>query len=104
MHSHPFDYDYIIVGSGFGGSVSALRLAQKGYSVAVLESGKRWHPEEYPRSNWNLKKYLWMPRLGFYGIQRINILKDFCFDKAHHVLGMHPTSKIVRQEEEGGPN
>ncbi len=77
MHSHPFDYDYIIVGSGFGGSVSALRLAQKGYSVAVLESGKRWKAGEFPKSNWNLRKYLWMPRLGFYGIQRINILNDF---------------------------
>ncbi len=77
MHSHPFDFDYIIVGSGFGGSVSALRLAQKGYSVAVIESGKRWRSEDFPRTNWNLRKYLWMPRLGFYGIQRINILNDF---------------------------
>lgn len=77
MHSHPFDFDYIIIGSGFGGSVSALRLAQKGYSVAVLESGKRWQAHEFPKTNWNLRKYLWMPRLGFYGIQRINILNDF---------------------------
>ncbi|MCB1138745.1 MAG: GMC family oxidoreductase [Leptospiraceae bacterium] len=75
--SSHFDYDYIIVGSGFGGSVSALRLAQKGYRVAVLEAGKRWKSEEFPKTNWNLRKYLWMPRIGFYGIQRINILNDF---------------------------
>lgn len=78
LHRSPrFDYDFIIIGSGFGGSVSALRLAQKGYSVAVIESGKRWRSEDFPKTNWNLRKYLWMPRLGFYGIQRINILNDF---------------------------
>ncbi|TGM53589.1 GMC family oxidoreductase [Leptospira adleri] len=72
-----YDYDYVIVGSGFGGSVSAMRLNQKGYSVAVLESGKRWRSEDFPKSNWSLNKYLWMPRIGFYGIQRLNLLKDF---------------------------
>lgn len=72
-----YDYDYVIVGSGFGGSVSAMRLSQKGYSVAVLESGKRWRSEDFPKSNWSLNKYLWMPRIGFYGIQRLNLLKDF---------------------------
>ncbi|MCB1165553.1 MAG: GMC family oxidoreductase [Leptospiraceae bacterium] len=73
----PREFDFIIIGSGFGGSVSALRLAQKGYSVAVLESGKRWKASEFPETNWNLRKYLWMPKLGFYGIQRINILNNF---------------------------
>ncbi len=72
-----YDYDAIVVGSGFGGSVSAMRLSQKGYSVGLFESGKRWPNRQYPKTNWNLRKYLWMPKLGFYGIQRINILKDF---------------------------
>lgn len=73
----PYDFDFIIVGSGFGGSVSAMRLSQKGYSVGVIESGKRWNSNEFPKTNWSLKKYLWMPKLGFYGIQRLNLLKDF---------------------------
>ncbi|TGL62842.1 GMC family oxidoreductase [Leptospira sarikeiensis] len=72
-----FDYDHIIVGSGFGGSVSAMRLSQKGYSVLVIESGKRWTAKDFPKTNWSVHKYLWMPRLGFYGIQRLNLLKDF---------------------------
>jgi cholesterol oxidase len=76
-HSISYDYDYIVVGSGFGGSVSALRLAQKGYSVLVLESGKRWKATDFPKTNWSLRKYLWMPMFGFYGIQRINLLNDF---------------------------
>jgi len=69
-------YDYIVIGSGFGGSVSALRLAQKGYSVAVLESGKRYRNEDFPKTNWNLWKFLWLPGLAMYGIQRLNLLKN----------------------------
>ncbi|MDZ4728021.1 MAG: GMC oxidoreductase [Leptospira sp.] len=72
-----YDFDYIVIGSGFGGSVSALRLAQKGYSVLVIESGKRWTATDFPKTNWSIRKYLWMPMLGFYGIQRINLLNDF---------------------------
>ncbi|EMY14727.1 NAD(P)-binding Rossmann-like domain protein [Leptospira weilii str. Ecochallenge] len=71
-----YDYDYIVVGSGFGGSVSALRLSQKGYKVAVLESGKRWNSSEFPKTNWNLRKFLWFPKLFCFGIQRINFLND----------------------------
>ncbi|MGE3724166.1 MAG: GMC oxidoreductase [Candidatus Sericytochromatia bacterium] len=71
-----FDYDYIVIGSGFGGSVSALRLAQKGYTVAVLESGKRWADHDFPKTNWQLDKFLWMPKFRFFGIQRLNLLKD----------------------------
>lgn len=61
------DYDYLIVGSGFGGSVSALRLAEKGYKVAVLEMGRRWTAKDFPASNLDLKRYLWEPRLGLRG-------------------------------------
>ncbi|MEO8842804.1 MAG: GMC family oxidoreductase [Kofleriaceae bacterium] len=61
------DYDYVVVGSGFGGSVSALRLAEKGYSVAVIEMGKRWRPEDFPKTTWNLRRWMWRPRLGLYG-------------------------------------
>jgi len=70
-------FDFMVIGSGFGGSVSALRLAEKGYSVCVLESGKRWKPEDFPKTNWDVKKFLWAPVIGCHGIQRIWLLKDF---------------------------
>ncbi|MHB8875286.1 MAG: FAD-dependent oxidoreductase [Myxococcaceae bacterium] len=70
------NFDFIIVGSGFGGSVSALRLSEKGYRVAVVEMGKRWTAEQFPRTNWNSKKFFWAPSLGRYGIQRITLLRD----------------------------
>jgi cholesterol oxidase len=57
-----FTYDYIVIGSGFGGSVSALRLAEKGYSVCVIECGKRWRPQDFPRTNWAFWKYLTCPQ------------------------------------------
>jgi len=72
----PKTYDYIIIGSGFGGSVSALRLAEKGYSVLVIEQGKRYQTEDFPKSNWNLRKYFWAPMVGLYGIQAMTLLKD----------------------------
>jgi cholesterol oxidase len=71
-----YDCDFLIVGSGFGGSVSALRLAEKGYDVTVIEAGKRWRTEDFPRTNWNLRKFLWLPSLFCYGIQRLTLLKD----------------------------
>ncbi|MGY3230241.1 cholesterol oxidase [Luteibacter sp. HA06] len=61
------DYDYIVIGSGFGGSVGALRLAEKGYRVAVIEQGRRWTPSTLPRTNWNLSRWLWAPSLGLRG-------------------------------------
>jgi cholesterol oxidase len=68
-------YDYIIIGSGFGGSVAALRLAQKGYRVAVLEKGKRYQPQDFAKTNWNFRKYFWLPQLKFYGIQCMTLLR-----------------------------
>ncbi len=69
-------FDFVIVGSGFGGSVSALRLAQKGYSVAVLERGRRFRDQDFAKSTWNLRRYLWAPRLGLRGILQISPFKD----------------------------
>ncbi|MBX3191999.1 MAG: GMC family oxidoreductase [Labilithrix sp.] len=74
-----FDFDFVIVGSGFGGSVSALRLTEKGYRVCVLEMGKRWKREDFPKSNWNLRKYFWRPGLGMYGILQMTLVKDAFF-------------------------
>ena len=70
------DYDVVIVGSGFGGSVTALRLTEKGYRVGVLEAGRRYADEEFAKTSWNLRKFLWAPRLGMYGIQRIHLLRN----------------------------
>ena len=70
------EYDVVVVGSGFGGSVAALRLTEKGYRVGVLEAGRRFRPEDFPRTNWNVRRYLFMPRLGLRGIQRLTLLDD----------------------------
>jgi len=70
------DYDWLIIGSGFGGSVSALRLAEKGYRVAVLEQGKRYRDEQYAESTWQLRRWLWAPYLGLRGIFRLTPFKD----------------------------
>ena len=71
-----FDYDYLIIGSGFGGSVAALRLAEKGYRVGVLERGRRFREGEYPATNWELWNWLWKPKLGCTGIQEMTLLKN----------------------------
>lgn len=69
------EYDVVVVGSGFGGSVAALRLTEKGYRVVVLEAGRRFADHEFA-SSWHLRTFLWAPALGCYGIQRIHVLKD----------------------------
>ncbi len=71
-----YDYDWVVVGSGFGGSVSALRLAEKGYKVAVLECGKRFSDKDFPKSTWDIRRYFWAPRLGLRGIFRLSTFKD----------------------------
>ncbi len=69
-------YDYIIIGSGFGGSVSAMRLAEKGYSVLVIEKGKNFSNADFPVTNWNFKKFFWAPLLKWYGFQKITFFKN----------------------------
>ncbi len=71
-----YDYDWVVVGSGFGGSVSALRLAEKGYDVAVLECGKRFTDDDFPKSTWDSKRYFWAPRAGMKGIFRLSLFRD----------------------------
>ncbi|MFI1208986.1 GMC oxidoreductase [Streptomyces sp. NPDC020802] len=74
MPKDAYDYDVIVVGSGFGGSVTALRLTEKGYRVGVLEAGRRFTRDTLPKNSWDLRNYLWAPKLGMYGLQRIHLL------------------------------
>lgn len=76
-------FDYIIIGSGFGGSVSALRLTEKGYKVLVIEKGQRKRQTDFPKSNWNIRKYLWLPILKCFGIQQLHF-----FNKAFILSGV----------------
>src|SRR3954466_15155869 len=72
--SAAYDYDVLVIGSGFGGSVSALRLTEKGYRVGVLEAGRRWDASNLPKTNWRLRDSILAPRLGLTGTQRISLL------------------------------
>ncbi|MDH6196966.1 cholesterol oxidase [Mycobacterium frederiksbergense] len=69
-------HDVLVIGSGFGGSVSALRLTEKGYRVGVLEAGQRFADADFAKTSWDLRKFLWAPQLGMYGIQRIHLLRN----------------------------
>src|SRR6188472_308179 len=71
-----FDYDVVVVGSGFGGSVAALRLTEKGYRVGVIEAGARFADEDFAATSFDLKRWLFRPEVGLYGIQRIDALRD----------------------------
>jgi cholesterol oxidase len=75
-NARQFDFDWLVIGSGFGGSVSALRLSEKGYRVGVLECGKRFRDQDFPRSTWDVRRYFWAPRIGLRGIFRITTFKD----------------------------
>jgi cholesterol oxidase len=76
MWQRELDFDVVVVGSGFGGSVAALRLTEKGYRVAVLEAGRRFADDEFAKTSWDARRFLWAPALGCYGIQRIHALRD----------------------------
>lgn len=69
-------YDYVIIGSGFGGSVSAMRLSEKGYRVLVLERGRRYRDLDLPKTNWDLRRFLWLPAVGLQGIMQFCLLRD----------------------------
>lgn len=110
-HAPRFDHDVIVVGSGFGGAVSALRLAEKGYSVTVLEQGKRYRTEDFPRTNWSLRRYLWAPRLGLHGIQVLSFLRHALVLHGRGVGGgslvyantlVRPEPEVLRGEGWGG--
>lgn len=81
MSATAFDFDWLVIGSGFGGSVSALRLAEKGYRVGVLERGRRYRDEDLPKSTWQFRKYFWAPPLGLKGIMHLRMFRHvftFC--------------------------
>src|SRR5260370_2618909 len=69
------DWDYVVIGSGFGGSVCGLRLVEKGYRVLMLEKGRRLGAKDFPETNWDLKRWLWMPALGFRGLFKMTFLR-----------------------------
>ncbi len=71
-----FDYDVVVVGSGFGGSVAALRLTEKGYRVGVMEAGRRFSDDDFPKTSWRVRRYMWAPWARCFGIMRITLLKD----------------------------
>lgn len=73
--SAPYDFDFLVVGSGFGGSVSACRLTEKGYSVAVMEMGRRWKPEDFPKTSWNTRRWVWRPGLKLFGFFNMRMFR-----------------------------
>src|SRR3954465_14993404 len=71
-----YDYDVLVIGSGFGGAVTALRLTEKGYRVGVLEAGRRFTDEQFAKTSWRLRDYVYAPAFGCYGILRLTLLRD----------------------------
>ena len=72
---NPLDFDYIVIGSGFGGSVSALRLAEKGWRVGVFEMGRRWAAEDFPKSDWDAGRFMWRPSLRLFGFYNMRVFR-----------------------------
>jgi cholesterol oxidase len=72
----PYDHDVVVVGSGFGGSVTALRLSEKGYAVHVYEAGRRFADDDFAKTSWDVRRYLWAPALKCFGVQRIHRLRN----------------------------
>jgi choline dehydrogenase-like flavoprotein len=106
-----FDYDVVIVGSGFGGSVAAFRTAEKGYRVGVMEAGKRWKDEAIPQTQWDVPRFLWLPAAELYGIQRMEYLDDVLILSGAGVGGgfarlwqhvVCPSEEVLRRARMGG--
>ncbi|MBE2245971.1 MAG: GMC family oxidoreductase [Candidatus Competibacteraceae bacterium] len=76
MENNEEIFDYIVIGSGFGGAVSAMRLSEKGYKVLVIEKGKTYHSSDFPQTNWSFKKYFWLPALRWFGIQKLSLFRE----------------------------
>src|SRR5947209_4254813 len=108
-----YDYDWVVIGSGFGGSVAALRLAEKGYRVCVLEAGRRFEDDDFPKSAWRTRRFMWFPALGRRGIMRIYLFKDIAIlagcgpllrrrrpreCRLHSLRGMHRGVPLQREE------
>ncbi|MEJ7601758.1 MAG: GMC family oxidoreductase N-terminal domain-containing protein [Kofleriaceae bacterium] len=83
----PHEFDYIVIGSGFGGSVSACRLAEKGYSVAVVEMGRRWTAKDFPKSTWSLRRWIWRPGLKLFGFYNMRPFRHVMILSGHAVGG-----------------
>lgn len=82
-----FDFDFIVIGSGFGGSVSAHRLTEKGYRVGVMEMGRRWRAEDFPKSNWDLRRWMWMPALKMFGFYNMRMFRHVVVASGNAVGG-----------------